>query len=160
MRAQQKATNAGFHIFGRNGLALFDYWEEGPRSFMGFATHNFPNAFWLNGPQGRIFPCATHMLDQNATHIAHILAKLNREGKTLIELSQKAEADYCQLIYDNSLQGRKFFAACTPGYYSNQGEVDVTTKSYSALYPRPAEFFPIMRKLREENKHLDGFEVE
>lgn len=158
-RARQKSTNHGWRILGKGGLALSDYWGEGPRTLYGLATHNFPNAFWLNGPQGRIFYSATYMLDCIGTHIASIIAKLNRDGKTRCEVSQKGEEEYCQLIFDSSLTGRRFYAACTPGYYNNQGTVDVTTKSFSALYPNPAAFFPMLQKQQEENRQLDGFDL-
>jgi len=67
--------------------------------------------------------------------------------------------DYCQQVYDGSLAGRKFFAACTPGYYSNQGTFDTTTKSLSALYPKPGRFFPMLHKLVEDNDPLNGYDV-
>jgi len=62
-------------------------------------------------------------------------------------------------VYDGSLAGRKFFAACTPGYYSNQGTVDTTTKSLSALYPKPGRFFPMLHKLVEDNDPLNGYDT-
>ena len=38
-------------------------------------------------------------------------------------------------MLEASPRGRKFFAACTPGYYSNEGVVDTETKSLAATFP-------------------------
>merc|ERR1712096_304453 len=118
------ATNCGFNLIGRGGLSLADYWGEGPRTLRSISTYGFPNAFWLNGPQGAISSSATYTLDEFGTHIAAQIAKVIKEGKTVTEVNKAAEEAYCKEVYDGSLAGRKFFAACTPGYYSNQGTVD------------------------------------
>lgn len=121
----------------------------------------------MNGPQGIVSSTATYTLDEFATHIAHVCAAMRSQGKSICEPSKQAEAEYCQVIYDGSLAGRKFFASCTPGYYSNEGEVDTTTKSLSALYPEPvagdkrgrSRYFPMLKKSREEGTALEGFDV-
>ena len=65
------------------------------------------------------------------------------------------------------MAGRKFFAQCTPGYYSNEGDVDTTTKSLSALYPEPTagntavrpRFFPMLADIRAKGTVLDQFDA-
>jgi hypothetical protein len=37
-------------IRGRDGLALDDYWADGPRTFLGIQTAGFPNLFFPGGP--------------------------------------------------------------------------------------------------------------
>ncbi|EOV5272099.1 flavin-containing monooxygenase [Acinetobacter nosocomialis] len=39
-------------IQGKNGLAMRDYWKEGPSSYMGVTVHNYPNMFMVLGPNG------------------------------------------------------------------------------------------------------------
>ncbi len=39
-------------ITGRNGLSLNDFWAEGPLTYLGVMTHNFPNMFFPGGPHG------------------------------------------------------------------------------------------------------------
>ena len=56
-----------------------DNWAEGPRTYKGLATHGYPNMFWLNGPQSSATASATHTLDEIATHIAKVIAKMNKE---------------------------------------------------------------------------------
>ena len=76
----------------------------------------FPNAFWLNGPQGVISNSATTPLDAVSAHIAAMTTAMRREGRTTCEPSEAAEATYCQAVYDASDAGQTFFAKCTPGY--------------------------------------------
>ncbi|MXY85922.1 MAG: cyclohexanone monooxygenase, partial [Chloroflexi bacterium] len=35
---------------GRNGVALKDKWSEGPKTYLGIATTEFPNMFMITGP--------------------------------------------------------------------------------------------------------------
>lgn len=39
-------------IQGKNGVAMKDYWKEGPSSYMGVTVHNYPNMFMVLGPNG------------------------------------------------------------------------------------------------------------
>ncbi len=39
-------------IRGRDGLALNDYWVDGPSTFLGIMCHGFPNFFFPGGPHG------------------------------------------------------------------------------------------------------------
>jgi cation diffusion facilitator CzcD-associated flavoprotein CzcO len=38
-------------IRGRDGLGLKQKWEAGPRTYLGVASHGFPNMFMITGPQ-------------------------------------------------------------------------------------------------------------
>jgi cation diffusion facilitator CzcD-associated flavoprotein CzcO len=46
-------TGALLHlgITGRNGLSLEEAWGKGPRTYLGLASHGFPNLFMIAGPQ-------------------------------------------------------------------------------------------------------------
>ena len=76
----------------------------------------FPNAFWLNGPQGVITNSATTPLDAVSAHIAAMTTAMRREGRAICEPDGAAEAAYCQAVYDASDAGQAFYAKCTPGY--------------------------------------------
>jgi cation diffusion facilitator CzcD-associated flavoprotein CzcO len=39
-------------IVGAGGLALTDYWADGPRTYLGVMAHGFPNFFFPGGPHG------------------------------------------------------------------------------------------------------------
>ena len=163
----KQASAQGFEVYGRGGVKLSDHWADGPQTLNAMATRGFPNAFWLNGPQGVITNSATATLDNVATHIAHIAAQMKREGKSLIEAGQAAQEEYCSAVLEASPRGRKFFAACTPGYYSNEGVVDTETKSLAATFPGglPGSggipiYQEMLKQQQETQTCLTGFEVQ
>lgn len=100
-----------------------------------------------------------------ATHIAKLIAKMRRDGKAICEPSEKAEGDYCELIYNGSTANRAFYAQCTPGYYNNEGDVNLTTKTLTATYPIRAKYnggvslFGMMEKQQAEDSLLYGFDT-
>lgn len=167
----------GFQIYGSDGLHLLEHWTAGPRTYLSIMTRGFPNIFWLNGPQGLISSSATFTLDLFATHIAHIIAKMRREKKVLIEPSETAQEEYCQLIFDGSTNkelsafdapfSANYLQQCTPGYYSNEGNVVMGRKTLSATFPGyPGEgptprlgFLARRAKEQAEDNVFVGFDV-
>ena len=119
------------------------------------------------GPQGVVCNSATTALDEISQYIAHIATSLRRDGKQLCEPNQQAEEEYCRAVFDASLGSRKFYAACTPGYYSNEGAVDVETKSLSSTYPGGVpgnggipRFIRNHRELQEPSARFSGLDVQ
>ena len=80
---------------GRDGLSLREKWMEGPRVYLGLATHGFPNLFMVNGPGSPsvlinmvtgveqhvdwIADCMTHMRDRDLDAI-EAMARHERLG--------------------------------------------------------------------------------
>jgi cyclohexanone monooxygenase len=97
--------------------------------------------------------------------VAHITAKMKRDGISVCEPSEQAQHEYCEAVYDSSLAALKFYAACTPGYYSNEGNVDVKRKSYAATYPGGTPggggiltFLENLRDMQTTDDTLRGFD--
>ena len=53
-----------------------------------------------------------------------------------------------------NLQGQKFIASCTPGYYNNEGKaIDQEIARYSGGYPKgPLAFFKYIQEWRSDGK--------
>ena len=64
---------SGFEIYGRDGLSLSDKWADGIRTLHGMHIHGFPNCFLMSTIQGGFTVNYPHMLDEVATHVAHIV---------------------------------------------------------------------------------------
>jgi cation diffusion facilitator CzcD-associated flavoprotein CzcO len=163
---QRKTEAQGFQIYGRNGLHLGSHWANGPKTFNSFCTHGFPNAFWLNGPQGMITNSATTALDWISTHVSYIVEKMLREGKEICEANKNDEAEYCRRVYNASTASQAFYAACTPGYYSNEGIVPVGTKTYAGTMPKCTpggggipKFRKYLDRLLIEDNCLKGLDI-
>ena len=41
---------AGIRVTGRSGKALAEHWSDGAKAYLGITTHEFPNLFFMYGP--------------------------------------------------------------------------------------------------------------
>ena len=86
------ARESGITVTGRAGLSLEDYWKEGPRTWFGMMTHNFPNFLFMRLPQTSISFNFVHTADEKARHAAYIISSCLQRGVTMAEPSAEAEA--------------------------------------------------------------------
>jgi len=111
----------GFEITGRDGLSLYDYYKDGFRTLHGHSSRNFPNWFYIgigqNGPSVNM----TAMFDDQAQHIAYIIAEAKARGAVTVEPTAEAEEAWVETIRSVAVLNRDFQNACTPGYYNNEG---------------------------------------
>ncbi|CPR12932.1 putative flavoprotein involved in K+ transport [Mycobacterium bohemicum DSM 44277] len=108
-------------IEGRGGLSLFDHWRDGYKSLHGITSVGFPNQFFTGFIQGGVSGNTTAMFEQQAEHIAYIIAEATARGATTVEPSQKAQDDWVATIREVSIDTTEFAVSCTPGYYNNEG---------------------------------------
>ena len=114
---------SGFEIFGRGGLSLSDKWADGIRTLHGMHIHGFPNCFLMSTIQGGFTVNYPHMLDEVATHVAHIVGHALAIEKEVVETSAEAEAGWVKTILDKGVRGGIIGdQTCTPGYYNNEGK--------------------------------------
>ena len=68
-------------IRGRNGLGLQEKWADGPRSYLGVATHGFPNLFMITGPQSpSVLSNMPVSIEQHVDWITDCLRYLREKG--------------------------------------------------------------------------------
>ena len=142
---------AGFEVIGRGGVTLTDYWTGGMKTLHGFYSHGFPNCFHLGITQNTLTPNFPHMLDEQASHVAQVVAaaKLRQAGK--VEPTAEGEAQWLQTIRDNALHNDRFRTDCTPGYYNGEGRVGEGAGIFDGLYgPGSDAFFELARAWRNE----------
>ena len=144
----------GFEIDGRDGRSLFDYWANGFRTLHGHSSHGFPNWFYIGISQNGLSVNMTAMFDDQAQHIAYIIAETRRRGAVTVEPTEEAEAAWVAEIRRLSVSNAEFLAACTPGYYNNEGEVSggLTGESYA---PGVNAFNALLAEWRAKG-NLDG----
>jgi len=165
-QVQKKTTAHGFDIIGKGGVSLVDKWKDGPRTMNSYHSRGFPNFYMLNAPQGPFAAVFTAGLEVAAIHIAHMIAKLDKEGKTTIEPTQEAEDAWCQRVFNASGSGQRFYAQCTPGYYNNEGHVTIhNTLAAPAPNAVPggggtAEFFEMREAEQANGTAFVGFELQ
>ncbi|BCO38333.1 NAD(P)/FAD-dependent oxidoreductase [Mycobacterium heckeshornense] len=108
-------------IEGRNGLSLFDYWRDGYKTLHGMTARGFPNQFHTGFIQGGVAANTTAMLEQQAEHIAYIIAEAHKRGVVTVEPSQRAQDEWVRVIRETAVDTSAFDQTCTPGYYNNEG---------------------------------------
>ncbi|MGH8007864.1 MAG: flavin-containing monooxygenase, partial [Candidatus Binatia bacterium] len=148
---------AQFQMYGRNGVALSDAWAKGMRTYHGFLSHGFPNCFHMGLTQTGFTANFTHILDEQATHVSHLLKQVNERKAQSIEPTVEAEAEWVKLV-TGATPMNDYQNTCTPGYYNGEG----TNEGQGFLqtnYPDGGlAFFAMLAKWREQGD-FDGLIV-
>ena len=153
------SRRAGFETIGRDGTKLSEKWADGPKTFYGFQSRGFPNAFFMGITQTGLTPNNTQMLNEQAQHISYLIGEGARRGGKTIEASEQAEADWQDEMQRMAMATKDFFEACTPGYYNNEGHVSENGGLLKSVYGGGSEaFFRIIRDWRDAGK-LEGVDI-
>jgi len=79
-------------IRGRDGQALKDKWEHGPRTYLGLMVAGFPNLFMVTGPGSpSVLSNMVVSIEQHVDWIAACIAHLNGRQLNQIEATEEAE---------------------------------------------------------------------
>ena len=135
-------------VEGRGGEPLLKAWSQGPRTLHGFYSHGFPNLFHLGSLQNANSVNFVHILQEQATHIAAVIAQGRKTGAPLIEPAAEAEAGWGNTIRETALDNQDFQAECTPGYYNREGAPSSASTSYG---PGPVAFHKLLATWRDKN---------
>ena len=150
---------AGYDIIGRTGLSLSDKWANGWRTLHGLQANSFPNCFFLGFTQTALAVNVPHALNEQAKHVTHILTQARQRGATRIEATLEAEEMWLAEMQDKARIAERFYAECTPGYYNNEGKLDVSNGFFAGTYGAgPIKFFRILDEWRSSGQ-LEGVEL-
>ncbi|MFC7304434.1 flavin-containing monooxygenase [Streptomyces monticola] len=134
-------------VYGRDGTLLTDYWKSGPRTLHGFTSHGFPNLFHLGPLQNASSVNFVHILDEQAGHVAAVVAEARERRARCVEPSAEAEAAWISTIREKAHDLYKFQAECTPGYYNNEGRPRPRSESFG---DGPIAFHELLARWRTE----------
>jgi len=107
-------------IRGRDGLALEDYWADGPRTFLGVQTTGFPNFFFPGGPHAAAGNNPRYNGDQ-VDFITDTLEYVRDHDYDTIEVDAAAEEQWTNMVDTVAAQppsfgeSSYFFGANIPG---------------------------------------------
>lgn len=152
------SQRAGYTITGRNGVKLDEKWKDGVGTLHGMSTHGFPNALFLSNFQSGFALNYTHTLDEEAQHVAYIIARGLAEGARKIEPSEEAERQWVATIVEKSAMVEEFLAGCTPGYYNDEGHVRERSRRNAWYGGGSPEFFRLIANWRDDG-NLAGMDV-
>jgi cation diffusion facilitator CzcD-associated flavoprotein CzcO len=85
---------------GRNGIALEDYWSEGPNTYLGVMTAGFPNFYFPGGPHGATGNNPRYAGDQVEFAI-NVITHLRESGDEVVEVDPAAEKEWTDLMNDS-----------------------------------------------------------
>jgi cation diffusion facilitator CzcD-associated flavoprotein CzcO len=89
-------------IRGRGGLALEEYWADGPRTFMGVMCHGFPNLFFPAGPHGAAGNNPRYGEDQ-VNFVADAIEYMREHGHSVMEVPEELEQKWNQMVAELAL---------------------------------------------------------
>ena len=101
----------------------------------------------------------TSMFDDQARHIAYVIAEAMRRGATTVEPTQEAEDDWVAVINGFHVGGLGFLETCTPGYYNNEGEPKGGSAFFGAYTPGVNAFNQLLEEWRAAGD-LAGMEID
>lgn len=142
-------------VYGRGGVPLFEAWADGPKTLHGFATHGFPNLFQLGPLQNASSVNFVHVLDEQAQHVAEMVAEARKRGARYVEPTAEAQDAWLDALAENAPDLLAFQAECTPGYYNNEGR----PQKRNAYADGPVAFHDLLRHWRA-NGGMDDVLVE
>ncbi|MEV6336892.1 NAD(P)/FAD-dependent oxidoreductase [Nocardia vinacea] len=104
-------------VRGRNGLALEEYWAEGPNTYLGVAAAGFPNFFFPGGPHGALGNNPRYAGDQ-VDCVIGVLVHARDNGYEVIEVDPAAEAEWTETVNASGslfLESSYFYGSNIPG---------------------------------------------
>jgi len=137
-------------VRGRGGRTLLEAWSTGPETLHGFYSHGFPNLFQLGALQNANSVNFVHILQDQAEHIAAVVAAARQAGAGIVEPSEEAQREWTREVRESALDNEQFQADCTPGYYNSEGKGRPNDFTYG---PGPVAFHRVLEEWRRE--HLD-----
>jgi len=132
-------------VYGRDGVSLLDSWRLGPKTLHGFYTHGFPNFFQLGPLQNAASVNFVHILDEQAHHVAEVVAEARRRRARYVEPTPVAQDAWLAALRENAPDLYAFQAECTPGYYNNEGRPRERNEAYA---DGPVAFHELLRSWR------------
>jgi cation diffusion facilitator CzcD-associated flavoprotein CzcO len=111
-------------INGRDGVSLYDYWADGPKTLHGLMARNFPNMFFQGYVQGGLNGTTTLQFGEQGRHAAWIIAQSLKRGYKAVEPSPEGQEAYIKRFADVELDLSHIFETCPPSYFTNEGETN------------------------------------
>jgi cyclohexanone monooxygenase len=92
-------------IRGRNDLALKAKWAEGPKTYLGIATAEFPNMFMITGPGSpSVLSNMPVSIEQHVEWISDLIENLREREIDVVEADPEAEAAWVEHVNETAAQ--------------------------------------------------------
>ncbi|MDT7682464.1 MAG: cyclohexanone monooxygenase [Pseudonocardiales bacterium] len=133
--AVSPGTTGGFDILGRTGERLAERWSRDAVSVHGMCVDGFPNFFALgNVRQGSVTINAPYTTATQAAHVAELVSSLKNRDVDVLEVSADEVMEWQETLRSQSRFDEKAVRSCTPGYYTNEGDLDSVVPLFASAY--------------------------
>jgi cyclohexanone monooxygenase len=144
--------DAGFEIIGRDNQTIDGKWSKAVRSLHGMYTRGFPNLFFVAGlRQGAPTLNFPYMMDEQAIHAAEVVRRMLHDGVKVMEVTQRAEDKWCDIIVEKSTVNIEYIRECTPSALNAEGHIEELAKqTFTTAYGGgPSEYIDLLKDWRE-----------
>jgi len=135
-------------IHGRAGLTLTQKWADGAATLHGLLTRDFPNCFIVSTIQSGLALNFTHVLGEQAHHIAYIVRRCLADGLDTVEPTAAGEAQWTATIMKAGKFRKAYQEECTPGYYNAEGQLSARNIQNGVYGHGAAVFIDILHAWR------------
>jgi cyclohexanone monooxygenase len=149
---------SGYELYGRGGISLTQKWANGAETLHGVLSRGFPNCFIVSNVQSGFTANFPHMINEQSKHIAYLLNEAKARQARTVEPTEEAEQAWVQTIVDLSIMREGFLKECTPGYYNNEGKVELMNKKNGSYGAGPVAFVKVLEDWRAAGD-LKGLEL-
>ncbi len=102
-------------IRGNDGQALREKWSEGPKTYLGLTTANFPNMFMISGPGSpSVLTNMIVSIEQHVDWIADCLNYMRKHNHHAINAASTAEEEW--VAYVNAIADMTLYPTCNSWY--------------------------------------------
>ena len=88
---------------GLGGRSLQDAWKEGPYTFLGVASHGFPNLFFITGPGSpSVLSNMIVSIEQHVDWVTALIRAMSDRGVDAFQPTAQAEREWMQTVHDEA----------------------------------------------------------
>ena len=109
-------------VFGTDGVCLADQWAESATAYLGTTVHNFPNLFFIVGPNtGLGHSSMVFMIESQVAYIMSALEEMSRSGASTVEVRPEVEAAYNEHVQSQMARTVWSTGGCASWYVDAHG---------------------------------------
>lgn len=144
------ADSVPFEIIGRNKLSIHSYWEKGAKAYYGTSVANFPNLFFLMGPNtGTGHTSVIYFIESQMNYILDALIQSKQKAWKSIEIRKDVQDEYNTMI-QQQLKNSIWQVGNCKSWYQNSAGLNTT------MYPNFSFVFRKHTKSFKEALHEIG----
>ncbi|MBF6275472.1 MULTISPECIES: NAD(P)/FAD-dependent oxidoreductase [Nocardia] len=132
-------------ISGRDGRTLTELFDEiGQQGYKGAAIHNFPNMFFLLGPNvGLGHTSMVYMIESQINYIADAIATFDQRGLRTVEVRKDAQDSYNRDLQDRMSNSVWLNGGCASWYLDKHGNNTTLWPDFTFRFRKLTEKFDV-----------------